>query len=83
MQKKWIPILDGCWKLSCDASWNTDRKCGGVGWALRDWKGALVAADLIRVHLAWDISWLEALAISEGHWEIPSSHNGSETFRGK
>lgn len=53
-------------KLNVDVSWNSSLHLGGVGWAIRDSTGSLIATGFKRIVKNWSILMLEACALKEG-----------------
>lgn len=67
-QARWKPLPENTWKMNVDASWSDQRKCGGIGWILRDSIGSPICMGIQRINASWSVKMLEMKAILEG-WE--------------
>lgn len=68
---RWIPPPVDMLKLNCDAAWCEKQSRGGIGWVLRQSNGAPICAGYKSIQKSWKVTWLEAMAVSEGLKNIP------------
>lgn len=49
------------------------KKQGGIGWVLKDWKDKLLIAGYRIIKRLWKVSWLETATVCEGLHSIPTN----------
>lgn len=70
--EEWIPPKDRCWKINVDASKDSKRDCGGIGWILHDSSGSTISLGFKKINKDWPVKTLELKAIQEGLLNLPS-----------